>query len=61
MLKKGVLPAEMVASVVERVHGDIAAAGFDVVGVVDSPIKGAKGNAEVLALLVPSPGTPGEG
>ena len=29
-------------------------AGFDVVGTVRSPIRGAKGNAEVLAVLRPA-------
>jgi 23S rRNA (cytidine1920-2'-O)/16S rRNA (cytidine1409-2'-O)-methyltransferase len=52
-LKKGVLPEDLVASVVEGVKGDIANAGFELVGVVESPIKGAKGNVEVLALLRP--------
>jgi 23S rRNA (cytidine1920-2'-O)/16S rRNA (cytidine1409-2'-O)-methyltransferase len=52
-LKKGVLPAELVGEVVDAVKRDIAAAGFDVVGVVESPIKGAKGNVEVLVLLRP--------
>ena len=52
-LKKGVLPVELVGEVVERVKNDIAGAGFKVVGVVESPIKGAKGNVEVLALLRP--------
>ena len=50
-LKKGVLPEELVDGVVEHVKREMASAGFDVVGVVESPIKGAKGNIEVLALL----------
>jgi 23S rRNA (cytidine1920-2'-O)/16S rRNA (cytidine1409-2'-O)-methyltransferase len=52
-LRKGILPEELVAGVVEAVSRDIATAGFDLVGTVDSPIKGAKGNREVLALLKP--------
>ena len=54
-LKKGVLPAELVGAVVESVKRDVMQAGFELVGVVESPIKGAKGNAEVLALLKPQP------
>jgi 23S rRNA (cytidine1920-2'-O)/16S rRNA (cytidine1409-2'-O)-methyltransferase len=53
VLKKGVLPPELVERVVESVTRDIAAMGFDVGGVVESPIKGAKGNTEMLALLRP--------
>jgi len=53
MLKKGILPEELVPQVVDSVRGDIAAAGFELAGTVASPIKGAKGNAEVLALLRP--------
>jgi 23S rRNA (cytidine1920-2'-O)/16S rRNA (cytidine1409-2'-O)-methyltransferase len=52
-LKKGILPGELVPRVVEAVRSDVVAAGFELVGTVDSPIKGAKGNAEVLALLRP--------
>jgi 23S rRNA (cytidine1920-2'-O)/16S rRNA (cytidine1409-2'-O)-methyltransferase len=52
-LKKGVLPEQLVGEVVEHVKGDIAGAGFELAGVVESPIKGAKGNVEVLALLRP--------
>ena len=52
-LKKGVLPEEMVAAVIESVRRDVAAAGFAWVDSVTSPIKGAKGNTEVLALLKP--------
>lgn len=50
-LRKGVLPEEAVASVVEETTVRIAAAGFRVLATVMSPIKGSKGNAEVLALL----------
>jgi 23S rRNA (cytidine1920-2'-O)/16S rRNA (cytidine1409-2'-O)-methyltransferase len=53
LLRKGILPAERVGDVVRSLAADIAAAGFDLIATVDSPIKGAKGNAEVLALLRP--------
>jgi 23S rRNA (cytidine1920-2'-O)/16S rRNA (cytidine1409-2'-O)-methyltransferase len=53
LLKKGILPAELVPQVVQATTSDITNAGFDLIGVVDSPIKGAGGNAEVLALLRP--------
>jgi 23S rRNA (cytidine1920-2'-O)/16S rRNA (cytidine1409-2'-O)-methyltransferase len=51
LLHKGVLPADAVDGVVEHVTKDIRAAGFEVLQTVRSPILGAKGNAEVLALL----------
>jgi 23S rRNA (cytidine1920-2'-O)/16S rRNA (cytidine1409-2'-O)-methyltransferase len=53
-LTRGVLPAHLVESVVRRVSDDIRAAGFELIQTVRSPIFGAKGNAEVLALLRPS-------
>jgi 23S rRNA (cytidine1920-2'-O)/16S rRNA (cytidine1409-2'-O)-methyltransferase len=53
LLRKGILPAELVVGVVESVSNDIRAAGFELVQTVDSPIKGSKGNAEVLAWLRP--------
>ena len=52
-LRKGILPAELVPQVVESVAREICAAGFELVRTVDSPIKGSKGNAEVLAWLRP--------
>jgi 23S rRNA (cytidine1920-2'-O)/16S rRNA (cytidine1409-2'-O)-methyltransferase len=54
MLRKGVLAEEEVEGVVRAVRADVEAAGFEVLGVVYSPIKGAKGNVEVLALLRPT-------
>jgi 23S rRNA (cytidine1920-2'-O)/16S rRNA (cytidine1409-2'-O)-methyltransferase len=60
-LRKGVLPAELVPQVVGSVTGDIERAGFEVVATVESPIKGAKGNVEVLALLRPRAGGGGGG
>ena len=52
-LRKGVLPPERVGDVVRSVTDDVNKAGFELIGTVESPIKGAKGNAEVLALLRP--------
>lgn len=54
LLRKGVLPAENLDAVVDAVKSDIAAAGFDIVGVTTSPIKGARGNTELLAYLRPA-------
>jgi 23S rRNA (cytidine1920-2'-O)/16S rRNA (cytidine1409-2'-O)-methyltransferase len=53
LLRKGVLPEAEVAAVVDAVIGQIRAAGFDLIGTVPSPIKGAGGNVEVLAVLQP--------
>jgi 23S rRNA (cytidine1920-2'-O)/16S rRNA (cytidine1409-2'-O)-methyltransferase len=52
-LRKGILPADEVDAVIERVVADIRSAGFDVLKMTRSPILGAKGNAEVLAHLRP--------
>lgn len=52
-LTKGVLPEEEVDGVLRAVTADVVAAGFTPSGTVRSPILGAKGNAEVLALLRP--------
>jgi 23S rRNA (cytidine1920-2'-O)/16S rRNA (cytidine1409-2'-O)-methyltransferase len=54
-LTRGILPAEQVDEVVRLVSADVRAAGFELVDTVRSPILGAKGNAEVLALLRPLP------
>ena len=51
LLRKGILPAAELPAILTAVWADAAAAGFDVIGSVESPIKGAKGNTEVLALL----------
>jgi 23S rRNA (cytidine1920-2'-O)/16S rRNA (cytidine1409-2'-O)-methyltransferase len=53
MLRKGILPEESVDLVIDRVREDFRAAGFECKQIVSSPIKGAKGNAEALALLYP--------
>ena len=51
MLRGGVLMEEHLAAVLENVKRDVAEAGFELVGVVESPIKGAKGNVEMLGWL----------
>jgi 23S rRNA (cytidine1920-2'-O)/16S rRNA (cytidine1409-2'-O)-methyltransferase len=51
LLRRGLLPHEQVRPVFEQVAGDIEAAGFEVVAVADSPVKGSGGNAELLAWL----------
>jgi 23S rRNA (cytidine1920-2'-O)/16S rRNA (cytidine1409-2'-O)-methyltransferase len=53
-LKMGVLREEELPGVVERVKGEMTAAGFEVLGMTTSPIKGAKGNVEMLAWLRPA-------
>jgi 23S rRNA (cytidine1920-2'-O)/16S rRNA (cytidine1409-2'-O)-methyltransferase len=52
-LRGGVLPAELLASVVDHVTRDVERAGFQVIAMTSSPIRGAKGNAELLAHLRP--------
>ena len=42
---------EHLAAVLENVKRDVAEAGFELVDVVESPIKGAKGNVEMLGWL----------
>jgi 23S rRNA (cytidine1920-2'-O)/16S rRNA (cytidine1409-2'-O)-methyltransferase len=53
-LRKGVLPEEKVAQVLPVVEADIREAGFTLVRVTPSPIKGGEGNLEVLAWLRPT-------
>ena len=53
LLRKGVLPPEHLDKVLDLVKADIAACGFAIVGLTESPIKGAKGNVEFLAHLSP--------
>jgi 23S rRNA (cytidine1920-2'-O)/16S rRNA (cytidine1409-2'-O)-methyltransferase len=50
-LRNGILPEEKLDEVLARVYPDMEAAGFAVVATVMSPIKGAKGNAEMLCRL----------
>ena len=52
-LKGGVLEASHMDEVLASVKRDVEAIGFEQVGIVESPIKGAKGNVEYLALLKP--------
>jgi len=51
MLRKGILQPENLDQVLEAVKTDIAAAGFKLLQIIPSPIKGAKGNTEYLAHL----------
>lgn len=53
-LAKGVLAEQSVEAVVQNVKRDIEECGFNVVQTVRSPILGAKGNVEVLAMLKPA-------
>jgi 23S rRNA (cytidine1920-2'-O)/16S rRNA (cytidine1409-2'-O)-methyltransferase len=53
LLRKGILQAQEVEVVVEKVKSQIHAFGFEVVATVQSPITGAKGNVEILAHLRP--------
>jgi 23S rRNA (cytidine1920-2'-O)/16S rRNA (cytidine1409-2'-O)-methyltransferase len=53
ILRKGVVPEELVESVVEAVRREIEAAGWVWENSVRSPIKGSGGNVEVLAKLRP--------
>jgi 23S rRNA (cytidine1920-2'-O)/16S rRNA (cytidine1409-2'-O)-methyltransferase len=50
-LRKGILPEQDVPEIVQAVTADAIAAGFDVLAITPSPIHGAGGNAEALALL----------
>lgn len=51
MLRKGILPAAQLPDVLRAVADDIATAGLETIALSISPIKGAKGNTEVLAWL----------
>ena len=53
LLRKGVLPVEQLDAVIEQVRGDIDACGLEIAHLIQSPILGGKGNAEMLAELVP--------
>lgn len=53
-LRKGILADEKLPEVMTAVEKDITAAAFDLVKTTVSPIRGAKGNTEVLAWLRPS-------
>ncbi len=56
-LRKGILPEEQRPAVLAAVRSQIVALGFELLGEVESPIKGAKGNAEWLAWLRPALGS----
>lgn len=51
MLRGGVLMEEHLAGVLETVKRAVDEAGFELVRVIESPIKGAKGNVEMLGWL----------
>jgi 23S rRNA (cytidine1920-2'-O)/16S rRNA (cytidine1409-2'-O)-methyltransferase len=53
LLKNGVLPEQEVPNVLERVKQDVCAADLELIQTVISPIRGGKGNVEVLAWLRP--------
>jgi 23S rRNA (cytidine1920-2'-O)/16S rRNA (cytidine1409-2'-O)-methyltransferase len=53
LLKKGVLPEEMVDVAVKAVEEEIQGLGLNWLDSVRSPIKGTGGNVEVLAILRP--------
>jgi 23S rRNA (cytidine1920-2'-O)/16S rRNA (cytidine1409-2'-O)-methyltransferase len=50
-LRKGILMPDQMPVVLDAVQRDIAQAGFEQLGIVESPIKGSQGNTELLALL----------
>jgi 23S rRNA (cytidine1920-2'-O)/16S rRNA (cytidine1409-2'-O)-methyltransferase len=54
LLKKGVLPEGEVDAVVKSVEQDFYNSGFTCQGTTRSPIEGAGGNVEVLAILRPT-------
>jgi 23S rRNA (cytidine1920-2'-O)/16S rRNA (cytidine1409-2'-O)-methyltransferase len=51
LLKQGVLPEQELSSVIGALRPEIESIGFTIDQMTNSPIKGAKGNAELLALL----------
>ena len=53
LLKGGVLSPEHVESVIASLKPDFSQTGFELVQIARSPILGARGNAESLALLRP--------
>jgi 23S rRNA (cytidine1920-2'-O)/16S rRNA (cytidine1409-2'-O)-methyltransferase len=55
LLRKGILPEDQLPAVLESVKSDIRDAGFQLLNLTPSPIKGAKGNTEFLALLHQNP------
>ncbi|MDB5324237.1 MAG: hypothetical protein JWN40_5868 [Phycisphaerales bacterium] len=53
-LKKGILPEGDIGGVVKQVEQDFYNAGFTLESLTRSPIEGAGGNVEVLAILRPT-------
>lgn len=53
-LREGVLPGEHLQAVLEAVKADMAASGFQLLGLIESPIRGGEGNVEMLAHLRPA-------
>ena len=51
LLRRGVLPPEHIAAVVQDVLAQARSLGLDVVSTIPSPMKGAGGNSEILAEL----------
>jgi len=51
LLRKGILDAAEIPAILTAVAADIHQAGFELIAKVESPIKGSKGNTEVLAWL----------
>jgi len=54
LLREGVLPGEHLEAVLQAVKADIAASGFQLVELIESPIRGGEGNVEMLAHLRPA-------
>jgi 23S rRNA (cytidine1920-2'-O)/16S rRNA (cytidine1409-2'-O)-methyltransferase len=50
-LRKGVLPPEHLDAVLAGVKQDIQHCGFEIIAMTNSPIRGTKGNVEMLAHL----------
>lgn len=53
-LRRGILPDERISAVLAQVEDEVAAAGLRVVGRIESPIRGQRGNREFLWHLEPS-------
>ena len=54
LLREGVLPGEHLEAVLAAVKRDIAASGFQLLEIIESPIRGGEGNVEMLAHLRPA-------
>ena len=53
VLRKGILPDEQLEPVLSAVRNEIEGLGWSIIQMTTSPIKGAKGNTEVLAQITP--------